>query len=212
MLSLIEVAALSWQSCAQQKSAFSANHLPACTAVLLYDSTMPPCVHSGKIIFQRLNPSSSMPRHDWTEFVTPKSSLCMFVPFTGSGDIASSAMPFPQAWSLSGALQEAQLQLLGKVMGVCAPAEQVRMLDGLRTSASGKVSKQRERGDVLQQQQHTVAARACIATLSGLQALVDRYKGMHPHRCSMYMSRFTDNFRGSACSTRCMPCSRSCHQ
>ncbi|KAL0055345.1 hypothetical protein WJX82_010851 [Trebouxia sp. C0006] len=42
----------------------------------------------------------------------------------GSGDIASSAMPFPQAWSLSGALQEAQLQLLGKVMGMCAPAEQ----------------------------------------------------------------------------------------
>lgn len=89
-------------------------------------------------------------------------------------------MPFPQAWSLSGALQEAQLQLLGKVMGVCAPAEQVRMLDGLRASASGKSGKQRERGEVLQQQQHAVAARACIAALSGLPTLVDRYKGMAP--------------------------------
>jgi len=157
-------------------------------------------------------PSSSMRRHEWTDVISPKSSLCMFAPFTGSGGIASSAMPFPQAWSLSGALQEAQLQLLGRVMGVCAPAEQVRMLDGLRTSASGKASKQRERGDVLQQQQHAVAARACIAALSGLQALVDRYKGMHPHRGSMYMSRSTDIFRGSACTTRCMPCGRPCHQ
>ncbi len=147
-----------------------------------------------------------MRMHEWTYLTTPKLSLCMFVPFAGSGDIASSAMPFPQAWSLSGALQEAQLQLLGKVMGVCAPAEQVRMLDGLRTSASGKVSKQRERGDVLQQQQHAVAARACIAALSGLQALVDRYKGMHPHRCSMYMSSFTHIFRGCACNNRCMLC------
>ena len=34
-------------------------------------------------------------------------------------------MPFPQALSLAGALQEAQLQLLGKIMGVCAAAEQV---------------------------------------------------------------------------------------
>ena len=155
-----------------------------------------------------LNPSLSMRRHESTDLTTPKLSLCMFVRFTGSGDIASSAMPFPQAWSLSGALQEAQLQLLGKVMGMCAPAEQVRMLDGLRTSASGKVSKQRERGDVLQQQQHAVAARACIAALSGLQALVDRYKGMHPHSCGMYMSSFTDMFSGSACNTRCMPCSQ----
>ena len=160
---------------------------------------------------QRLNPSSSMRRHEWTDLITPKSSLCMFAPFTGSGDIASSAMPFPQAWSLSGALQEAQLQLLGKVMGMCAPAEQVRMLDGLRTSASGKVSKQRERGDVLQQQQHAVAARACIAALSGLQALVDRYKGLHPHRCSMYRPSFTHIFNGSACSTRCMLCGHPCH-
>lgn len=161
---------------------------------------MPPYFHSGKTIFHRLNISRSMHKHEWTEFLTPKSSLRMFVPFTGSGDIASGAMPFPQAWSLSGALQQAQLQLLGKVMGVCAPAEQVRMLDGLRTSASGKVSKQRERGDVLLLQQHAVAARACIAALSGLQALVDRYKGMHPHRCSINMSRFTDIFRASACN------------
>ena len=158
-----------------------------------------------------LNPSLSMRRHESTDLTTPKLSLCMFVRFTGSGDIASSAMPFPQAWSLSGALQEAQLQLLGKVMGVCAPAEQVRMLDGLRTSASGKVSKQRERGDVLQQQQHAVAARACIAALSGLQALVDRYKGLHPHRCSMYRPSFTHIFNGSACSTRCMLCGHPCH-
>ena len=95
----------------------------------------------------------------------------------GGGHVESSAMPFPQAWSLSGALQEAQLQLLGKVMGVCAPAEQVRMLDGLRASATGKPGKQRERGD--NQQQQAVAARACIAALSGLQTLVDRYKGVH---------------------------------
>ena len=194
--------------CSTQTSS-SANYLAACTAALLYDSIMPPRFHSGKTTLQVLNPSSGMRMHEWTDLITPKSSLCMFVPFTGSGDIASSAMPFPQAWSLSGALQEAQLQLLGKVMGVCAPAEQVRMLDGLRTSASGKVSKQRERGDVLQQQQHAVAARACIAALSGLQALVDRYKGMHPHKCSMYMSRFTDIFRDSACNTQCMLCSQS---
>ena len=95
----------------------------------------------------------------------------------GSGHVESSAMPFPQAWSLSGALQEAQLQLLGKVMGVCAPAEQVRMLDGLRASATGKAGKQRERSD--NQQQQAVVARACIAALSGLQTLVDRYKGVH---------------------------------
>jgi len=69
------------------------------------------------------------------------------------------------------------LQLLGKVLGVCAPAEQVRMLDGLRASATGKAGKQRERGDILQQQQHAVATRACIAALSGLHTLVDRYKG-----------------------------------
>ena len=173
------------------ETSFSAVHPAACTAGLLHDSVMPPSLQTGKMFCQRLNPSSSMRRHEWTDLITPKSSLCMFAPFTGSGDIASSAMPFPQAWSLSGALQEAQLQ---KVMGVCAPAEQVRMLDGLRTSASGKVSKQRERGDVLQQQQHAVAARACIAALSGLQALVDRYKGMHPHSCRTYVSRLTDIF------------------
>ena len=85
-------------------------------------------------------------------------------------------MPFPQAWSLSGALQEAQLQLLGKVMGVCAPAEQVRMLDGLRAKVTGRPGgKQRDRNDA--QQQQAVATTACIAALSGLQTLVDRYKG-----------------------------------
>ena len=84
-------------------------------------------------------------------------------------------MPFPQALSLSGALQEAQLQLLGKVMGVCAAAEQVRMLDGLRASTSGRASKPKE---PLQQPQHALAARACIAALSGLHTLVDRYKGI----------------------------------
>ena len=87
-------------------------------------------------------------------------------------------MPFPQAWSLSGALQEAQLCLLGKVMGVCAPAEQVRMLDGLRVSVTGKAGKQYGRGDPQQQLQHGIAIRASIAALSGLQFLVDRFKGM----------------------------------
>ena len=95
----------------------------------------------------------------------------------GGGDVQSSATAFPQASSLSGALQEAQLCLLGKVLGVCAPAEQVRMLDGLRTSVVGKPGK-RERGDPQQLQQQGVATRASIAALSGLQALVDRYKGM----------------------------------
>ena len=54
-------------------------------------------------------------------------------------------------------------------------AAQVRMLDGLRASALGKTGKQKE---PLQQPQHAVAARACIAALSGLQTLVDRYKGV----------------------------------
>ena len=86
-------------------------------------------------------------------------------------------MPFPQAWSLSGALQEAQLCLLGKVMGVCAPTEQVRMLDGLKTSVTGKAGKQYGRGDPQQLLQQGIAIRASIAALSGLQVLVDRYKG-----------------------------------
>ena len=97
---------------------------------------------------------------------------------TGSGSIQSSAMVFPQAWSLSGALQEAQLCLLGKVMGVCAPAEQVRMLDGLKSSVTGKAGKQYARGDPQQLLQHGIAIRASIAALPGLQVLVDRYKGM----------------------------------
>ena len=97
---------------------------------------------------------------------------------TGSGSIQSSAMVFPQAWSLSGALQEAQLCLLGKVMGVCAPAEQVRMLDGLKSSVTGKAGKQYGRGDPQQLLQHGIAIRASIAALCGLQVLVDRYKGM----------------------------------
>lgn len=96
---------------------------------------------------------------------------------TGGGSIQSSAMPFPQAWSLSGALQEAQLCLLGKVMGVCAPAEQVRMLDGLKSSVVGKAGKLYGRGDPQQLLQHGIATRASIAALSGLQILVDRYKG-----------------------------------
>ena len=96
---------------------------------------------------------------------------------TGGGSIQSSAMPFPQAWSLSGALQEAQLCLLGKVMGVCAPAEQVRMLDGLKSSVLGKAGKLAGRGDPQQLLQHGIATRASIAALSGLQILVDRYKG-----------------------------------
>ena len=87
-------------------------------------------------------------------------------------------MPFPQAWSLSGALQEAQLCLLGKVMGVCAPAEQVRMLDGLKNSVIGKAGKQYGRGDPQQMLQQGIAIRASIAALSGLKVLVDRYKGM----------------------------------
>lgn len=89
-------------------------------------------------------------------------------------------MPFPQAWSLSGALQEAQLCLLGRVMGVCAPAEQVRMLDGLKNSVVGKAGKQQGRGDPQQLLQHGVATRASIAALSGLHTVVDRYKGMPP--------------------------------
>ncbi|KAL3149121.1 hypothetical protein ABBQ32_001960 [Trebouxia sp. C0010 RCD-2024] len=95
----------------------------------------------------------------------------------GGGSIQSSAMPFPQAWSLSGALQEAQLCLLGRVMGVCAPAEQVRMLDGLKNSVVGKAGKQQGRGDPQQLLQHGVATRASIAALSGLHTVVDRYKG-----------------------------------
>lgn len=93
----------------------------------------------------------------------------------------SSAMPFPQAWSLSGALQEAQLCLLGRVMGVCAPAEQVRMLEGLKNSVVGKGGKQPGRGDPQQLLQHGITTRASIAALSGLQTVVDRYKGMPQH-------------------------------
>lgn len=119
----------------------------------------------------------------WPSTVVPQNCTIslqiykLLIAIAGGGDIQSNAMPFPQPWSLSGALQESQLCLLGKVLGVCAPAEQVRMLDGLRTSVIGKAGKQRERGDPQQLQQHGVAIRASIAALSGLQSLVDRYKG-----------------------------------
>lgn len=57
------------------------------------------------------------------------------------------------------------------------PSEQVRMLDGLKASFAGKAAKQRDLKP--DPQQHGIAVRACLAALTGLQAIADLYKGIH---------------------------------
>ena len=59
-------------------------------------------------------------------------------------------------------------------MAVVSPAEQVRMLDGLKVSFAGKGLKQR---DGRPDPQHGATVRACLAALTGLQALAELYKG-----------------------------------
>ena len=89
----------------------------------------------------------------------------------------STAGPFPQNRSLAGALQEAQLCIVGQVMAVVPAAEQVRMLDGLKVTFAGKGPKQKD--SRVDPQQHGNAMRACLAALTGLQALVELYKGIY---------------------------------
>ena len=99
-------------------------------------------------------------------------ALCIVA---GSKLVQSSAGSFPQNHSLAGALQEAQLCVLGRIMAVVSPSEQARMLDGLKASFSGKAGKQRDLKP--DPQQHGVTVRACLAALTGLQAIADLYKG-----------------------------------
>lgn len=135
--------------------------------------------------------------HSWTHCAIPEhggTAWCSVIlspdfssMLAGTTAVKSSAGAFPQNRSLAGALQEAQLGLVGRVMAVMPPAEQVRMLDGLKASIAGKAAKQRDARPDPQQQGATV--RVCLAALTGVQALAELYKGKrHCSVCSNHMT------------------------
>ncbi len=88
--------------------------------------------------------------------------------------------PFPQPKSLSAALLEVQLVMLGSLLAVVSEANQLQIMDVVLAAAAGPAPKARGRDNPLRKQ--AVLTAVCCAALAGLEAFARKAKGSHS-RC-----------------------------
>lgn len=89
--------------------------------------------------------------------------------------------PFPQPKSLSAALLEVQLVMLGSLLAVVSEANQLQILDVVLAAANGPAPKARGRDNPLRKQ--AVLTAVCCAALAGLEAFAKKAKGTS-HFCT----------------------------
>ena len=114
--------------------------------------------------------------HPW-EAGLPFSAGYLGTETAAAGALQRPYQPLPQPRSLTAALLEAQLTLLGSLLAVVSQANQLQILDVLNTAANegaGPKSR-RERPDPARR--HTLVTCVCAAALAGLDALARKYRG-----------------------------------
>lgn len=85
--------------------------------------------------------------------------------------------PFPQSSSLSAALLERQLELLGSLLAVVEEANQVQILDVMLAASKGPPT--RPGLKELPLWRHAILTTICSAALAGLDSLARRFRGIH---------------------------------
>ena len=83
--------------------------------------------------------------------------------------------PYPQPKSLSAALLEVQLVMLGSLLAVVSEANQLQILDVVLAAAAGPAPKARGKDNPLRKQ--AVLTAVCCAALAGLDAFAKKAKG-----------------------------------
>ena len=98
---------------------------------------------------------------------------------TGSG-VRVSSNPFPQPSSLSAALLERQLELLGSLLAVVEEPNQVQILDVMLAASNGPPSKPGLKESPLWRR--AILITICSTALAGLDSLARRFRGELSHQ------------------------------
>ncbi|CAL8466413.1 g5949 [Coccomyxa elongata] len=114
--------------------------------------------------------------HPW-EAGLPYSAGYLGAEAAGAAVLKRSHQPLPQPRSLSAALLEAQLTLLGSLLAVVSQPNQLQILDVLNAASNeGMGGKgRRERPDPVRR--HTAVTCVCAAALAGLDTLARKFRG-----------------------------------
>ena len=93
----------------------------------------------------------------------------------GSRHLHAEHEPFPQPKSLSAALLEVQLVMLGSLIAVVSQANQLQILDVMLAAAASPAPKARGKENPLRRQ--AVLTATCCTALAGLEAVAEKAKG-----------------------------------
>lgn len=107
--------------------------------------------------------------HPWEAGFPPSSG------YTGAIQQKAEHEPFPQPKSLSAALLEVQLVVLGSLLAVVSQTNQLQILDVMLAAATRPQAKAKGRENPLRRQ--AVLTSVCCAALAGLEALAQSPTG-----------------------------------